>query len=196
MKETRDYILKKSFELFLQKSYKEVTMKEIVDKTGLSKGAFYHYFPSKENVFEEVIKYFYDEVMISDYSTFPSTSFRDFYHTYIERLKESPDHPEDDGENQANLYMFISEASKKVPSFAKIHNNQRKKELEAWSYAVKQAKKNKEIKSKLSDETIAKMFIYMSDGISLTTITHKPNDQTLYDLKSCWDNLYKLLSEK
>lgn len=195
MKETKDYILKKTFELFLQKSYKEVTMKEIVDKTGLSKGAFYHYFPSKENVFEEVVKYFYDEVMISDYSTFPSTSFKEFYHTYIDRLKDSPSHSDETEDNQTNLYMFISEAAKKVPNFADIHDTQRKKELKAWSSAVSRAKKNKEIKSGLPDETIAKMFIFLSDGISLTTITHNPDEETLSDLKNCWDSLYKLITE-
>lgn len=196
MKETRDYILKKSFELFLQKSYKEVTMKEIVDKTGLSKGAFYHYFPSKENVFEEVVKYFYDEIMISDYSTFPTTSLKDFCNTYIKRLKDSPNHIDDADEDQTNLYMFISEAAKKVSSFADIHDKQRKKEVDAWSMAVTRAKNNKEINSDLPDETIAKMFIFLSDGVSLTTITHKPNDETLSDLKNCWDGLYKLLVNK
>lgn len=191
MKETRDYILRKSFELFLQKSYKEVTMKEIVEKTGLSKGAFYHYFPSKENVFEEVVKYFYDQIMITDYTGFPTASLKDFYLAYIKKLKDSTDVEEND--NSTNLYMFISEASKKVPSFAEIHDNQRQKEIDAWTKAVKTARKNGEIKSSLSDEAIAKMFIYLSDGISLTTITHNPNEKTLAELKNCWDGLYKLL---
>lgn len=194
MKETRDYILKKTFELFLQKSYKEVTMKEIVDKTGLSKGAFYHYFPSKENVFEEVVKYFYDEIMISDYSTFPSASLKEFYYAYIERLKDSPDHSDEIEGDQTNLYMFISEAAKKVPTFAEIHDSQRKKEIEAWSTAVSRAKRNKEIKSKLPDETIAKMFIFISDGISLTALSHDPDEQTIEELANCWDALYKLLA--
>jgi AcrR family transcriptional regulator len=36
----------------MQKGYKEVTMKDIVDNAELSKGAFYHYFDSKEKVFK------------------------------------------------------------------------------------------------------------------------------------------------
>jgi len=38
MHETRDLILSTSFKLFLQKSYKDVTMRELVAKTSLSKG--------------------------------------------------------------------------------------------------------------------------------------------------------------
>jgi len=44
MNDTREHILKVAFNLFLLKSYKEVTMAELVEKTGMSKGAFYHYF--------------------------------------------------------------------------------------------------------------------------------------------------------
>jgi len=194
MKETRDYILRKSFELFIQKSYKEVTMKEIVDRTGLSKGAFYHYFPSKENVFEEVVKYFYDEIMITDFSDFPNTSLKDFYITYLEKLQKPDDLEEEPNDDPTNLYVFISEASKKVPSFSSIHSNQRQKEVDAWSNAVKNAKVRKEIKSKLPDETIAQMFIFISDGVSLTNITRHPDEKTLADLTNCWDALYKLLT--
>jgi len=44
MSDTKTHILMVSLKLFLQKNFKEVTMKEIVKETGLSKGAFYHYF--------------------------------------------------------------------------------------------------------------------------------------------------------
>ena len=193
MKETRDYILIKTLELFLQKSYKEVTMKEIVDKTGLSKGAFYHYFSSKDAVFEEVVKYFYDNIMITDYSNFPQTSLKDFCSTYTERLRNAPNLT-DEAKDETNLFVFISEASRKIPTFAEIHNNQKKKEIDAWSEAVRNARKKKEIQSDLSDTDIAKMFIYLSDGVSLTAITQKPSEETLDELTKAWDNLYSLLA--
>jgi TetR/AcrR family transcriptional repressor of nem operon len=44
MADTRDQILTTAFKLFFEKGYKEVTMSELVKETGLSKGAFYHYF--------------------------------------------------------------------------------------------------------------------------------------------------------
>ena len=52
---TKEHILNVCTHLFLQKGFKEVTMKEIVEKTGMSKGAIYHYFNSKEQLFLEVI---------------------------------------------------------------------------------------------------------------------------------------------
>ena len=75
MNDTREHIIKTSLKLFLQKNCKEVTMKEIVDATELSKEAFYHYFESKEKVFEEVTR-FYNNFLIFDYSGFSKISLK------------------------------------------------------------------------------------------------------------------------
>lgn len=42
--------------LFLEKGYAETTVDDILEATGLSKGGFYHYFKSKEEVLSESIK--------------------------------------------------------------------------------------------------------------------------------------------
>ncbi len=75
MNESKEHILRSSLKLFLQRSFKEVTMKEIVDKTGMSKGAFYHYFSSKDQVFAEVIQYFFMDMMTTDYDKIPQNSY-------------------------------------------------------------------------------------------------------------------------
>src|ERR1039457_5565225 len=78
MKDTKQHILQIAFTLFLQKSFKEVTMNEIVAATKLSKGAFYHYFTSKEQLFEEVINRFYLQLANIDYSQFSHKSLKSF----------------------------------------------------------------------------------------------------------------------
>lgn len=59
MKETKDYILFESFKLFLANGYDKVSMNDLVKASGLSKGAFYHYFSSKEELFKEAISTFF-----------------------------------------------------------------------------------------------------------------------------------------
>jgi AcrR family transcriptional regulator len=59
MKETKDYILFESFKLFLANGYDKVSMNDLVKASGLSKGAFYHYFNSKEELFKEAISTFF-----------------------------------------------------------------------------------------------------------------------------------------
>ena len=70
MNDSKEHIITVASRLFLQKSYKEVTMKDIVDATGLSKGAFYYYFSSKEQLFFEVLDFFFTGVMSHDYNSY------------------------------------------------------------------------------------------------------------------------------
>jgi len=45
-----------ALELFHEKGYEKTTIQDIIDKMGVSKGAFYHYFESKEDVIEKIAK--------------------------------------------------------------------------------------------------------------------------------------------
>ncbi len=52
----RKYILKKAREVFADKGFKSVTMKDIVDACEISRGGLYLYFSSTEELFLEVLK--------------------------------------------------------------------------------------------------------------------------------------------
>lgn len=56
---TRELIIQNSFILFLKKGIKEVSINEIIQSCELSKGAFYHHFESKEQVYMEVLNRFF-----------------------------------------------------------------------------------------------------------------------------------------
>ncbi|NJL79674.1 MAG: helix-turn-helix transcriptional regulator, partial [Richelia sp. SM2_1_7] len=47
----RKELLWKSFDLFAQKGYGSVTMREIAKELGVSTGTLYHYFPNKESLY-------------------------------------------------------------------------------------------------------------------------------------------------
>jgi len=47
-----------ALELFYQKGYENTTIKDIIDELGVSKGAFYHYFESKEDIIITIAKEF------------------------------------------------------------------------------------------------------------------------------------------
>lgn len=48
--QTVERILEEASRLFLQKGYEKTSMQDIMDATGLSKGAIYHHFASKEDI--------------------------------------------------------------------------------------------------------------------------------------------------
>ncbi|MCR9143355.1 MAG: TetR/AcrR family transcriptional regulator [bacterium] len=50
----RAAILDQSFELFARQGYAALTMRKIAGELKISTGTLYHYFPTKENIFEEM----------------------------------------------------------------------------------------------------------------------------------------------
>jgi TetR/AcrR family transcriptional repressor of nem operon len=63
VKDNRTHILATAFKLFFQKGYKSVTMSDLVKESGLSKGAFYHYFNSKEELYKHSMDMFIDHYL-------------------------------------------------------------------------------------------------------------------------------------
>jgi AcrR family transcriptional regulator len=52
----RKQLLTKSFELFAEIGYGKITMRQLAKKLGISTGTLYHYFPSKEAIFLQLIE--------------------------------------------------------------------------------------------------------------------------------------------
>lgn len=52
----RKELLSKCFDLFAEKGYGSITMRQIADGLGVSTGTLYHYFPSKQALFEQLME--------------------------------------------------------------------------------------------------------------------------------------------
>ncbi len=57
--DTKERILQASFELFMNQGYHHTTMRQLVVATQLSKGAFYHYFKNKEDLYSQVVSQYF-----------------------------------------------------------------------------------------------------------------------------------------
>lgn len=53
----KKYIVEKAREVFLEKGFKEVTMKDIVEACEISRGGLYLYFQNTKELFEEVLRF-------------------------------------------------------------------------------------------------------------------------------------------
>jgi TetR/AcrR family transcriptional repressor of nem operon len=199
MRDTKNYILGIAFKLFMQKNYKEVTMKEIVEKTGLSKGAFYHYFESKEKLFFEIFNYFFSTAVNIDYYQYSKESLYRFYHDCLnvkdEFRIEFQDIKGKPGESyfDMNFFFLIFDGLKLFPEFRKRMEEFQEKELKAWTDTIKRARKNGEIKSVMSDQHIAMIFIHTSDGVAMNLVLNGNLENFKKELKLLWDEFYESL---
>ena len=53
---TRELILKKSYELFAKNGFKQITMKDVCEATGLSRGGLYSHFAGTDQIFEAILE--------------------------------------------------------------------------------------------------------------------------------------------
>ncbi|MDH7603600.1 MAG: helix-turn-helix domain-containing protein [Melioribacter sp.] len=193
---TKDHILRTAFKLFLQKNYKEVTLRDIVRETGLSKGGFYHYFSSKEQLFMEVINTYYFEKMQIDYSKLSHDSLRDFYHDYVKQVKRTmttlrKELFKSNTPVNINYITILFDAMKLFPDFQNKIKKALREELNEWTNIVKSARRKKEFSSPMTDEQIARMFIYSNDGIALRLLLEGNLKNIDKEMLKLWNNFYK-----
>jgi len=195
MNESKQHIIRKSLALFLQKSYKEVTMKDIVEKTGLSKGAFYHYFDSKEELFKEIANMVFLMGTI-DYDSFGQKSLFEFYNEYLENISMSFQRIADlfgkpkEVSLSFNIFLIIFEAISRFPEFLALELDLYNRELKAWEKTVSSARLSGEIKSQSSDRQIAELFLYCNDGVFIRFINNNKSTSYEEDLRSAFNTIY------
>ncbi len=183
--------------LFLQKSYRDVTMKELVEKTGLSKGAFYHYFNSKEELFKEIVLMFFQMGKV-DYSAYPKESLYEFYHQYLDDIGDSfarIDEMTTAGkESQSvNFFFLMFEAVSRFPEFMKMEQEMYENEIRQWELAIGRAMKSGEICTDSTAQQIADLFLYCTDGVFIRFLNQKRETSYQQELKQAFDTVYNNL---
>jgi AcrR family transcriptional regulator len=197
-KDSKEHILEVSLLLFLKKSYEAVTMKELVEKTGLSKGAFYHYFESKDQLFIEVFKHYYIDIIQEEFSNLPQNSLKDFYTSSLKQnlkvFRKFSKLSDKRTIGKINHFLMLFEAINRNPKFREIARKESEREINSWEKVIKNAKSTGEIKTALSAQKIAKMFIYMGDGHGMHNIFDKETGNfDPRETMKLYDSLYELL---
>ncbi len=165
--------MKTAFTLFLQKSYKAVTLREIIAKSGFSNGAFYHYFKTKEDIFVAVANHYWFGFIHLPFPPTEGVTLKQFIEDSLLRSEKAINVMYEefsiDGQT-ANFYSFVFEAYRIIPDLREKMSQARKNELDVWTVVVGNAKRAGEICSGLPNATIAQCFVTMSYGNSLANM--------------------------
>ncbi len=176
-------------------------MKEIVEKTGLSKGAFYHYFSSKEQLFMEIMDRFFTQTIVYNFERYSDKSLYQFCQDHLSDLEETLKQWTEEyklghlTQDMANNYLHpLFDAMFMFPDYAKKLNRARQAELKAWTAAVKRARISGEIHSSMTDEQIARLFLFSGNGTGLFAIMiGTPAREMISEYRELWEALYKSL---
>lgn len=74
----------------------------------MSKGAFYHYFTSKEQLFRELVNNVFSSVLDVPYDSFSKESLYNFYIDYVNYYVENLKQQSKSGEDSAPSFNYIS----------------------------------------------------------------------------------------
>lgn len=197
MQDARAHILETALQLFSQNSYREVTMSGLVQASGLSKGAFYHYFDSKEHLFEAVIEHYYSGQMHVDYGRYSHASLHAFYGDHLQRigarLHQHLEEARTEGTLRASHFLLLLDALKRLPAFQALHERRQALELAEWSAVVQEARARGEIHTALPDAQVAKLFIFLGDGIAINHMLQHQTGEWQQELRASFDALYQQL---
>ena len=90
---TKEILLETATKLFSENGYEATGVRDILQVSGVSTGSFYHFFSSKESIFEAVIERYlqgYTE-RIGDIFTDEKKAFSQRIHLFFEELKKTSD---------------------------------------------------------------------------------------------------------
>ncbi|MEI6766079.1 MAG: TetR/AcrR family transcriptional regulator [Bacteroidota bacterium] len=189
MAETKEKLLTLAFMEFLKRPYREVTLEQLVKELGLTKGAFYHNFESKQDLFVKVVDMYldsFDDMYERSYNaTLPLVeNIMEVVQISIERmtqLKEAV--PED--VDELNFFGFIMDAMKYYPGFkrkmAGIHKN---KEMALYVRFINEAKCNKDIRVSVDSLLLAATFMHLFDGIAMGEYLKGKNGDVLSSIRN------------
>jgi AcrR family transcriptional regulator len=174
---SKENIIKAAFILFLEKGYSDVTIKNITEATGLSKGAVYHHFTSKEEIYVATLEVFYFDLVNQEAEQLITGNFvtdiENIYHfaaevfARIENLKPSGlDFP------IRNYFNFHLESETHSEVRARIRESViRYRKLTEG--IVRKAQENGQISTEWDPEAIALQILGMVEGIAINHSTVK-----------------------
>lgn len=164
---TKDLIIEKSFVLFLKKGLKEASLNDILSTCGVSKGAFYHYYKSKDELIVEVLNRFffsyfkkqdvdYSNVSFDDKITFLINAFIEPYNEIAVVL----------GEKHISAYFrFLFQVINLYPNIRYRVNKHFYTKGYYIYQIIEQAKINGEIKAEVNSKVVARQILSTIIGV-------------------------------
>ena len=161
MKNRKEYILEKAFDVFMNKGYDSASITVLQKELGMSRGAMYRYFRSKDELFLEVIdRYVFgliDRFMPKVAENTTLAGLIEYLYRYHMKLYIYLD--KHNTENRfLNFTALIIQAAKHYPGFIekiKMINN---KGIKLWKMAIINSIEKNEIRDDVDINTLAGIF--------------------------------------
>ena len=195
MKDTREYIIDEAYKLFLNHSYEAVSISMISDAIGFTKGALYHHFTNKEELYRAVIdKHFpitspsidVDNISMEEYTHICI----DHTHTILKAIFGN-----EENFSPVNYFSLIADCFRHYEGFSENKAMVIDKAVKDVEVILRNAIIRGEIRSDITVEVVALQYFSLSIGLAGDLIRTNSVGSAIKSLNSQLNQLYYLLKK-
>ena len=183
---TKDRILEEAFKLFLTHNFEKVSIADLENAVGKTRGAIFYFFKTKEELFNQVVDTYLIKAQNPDLKfNFPNDiSLEQFIYHYINGINTTMSKML--SLSVINIYKhyfsFYLQASRIYPNFPEIMAKNSFEELKAWQKVLDRAIQTKEI-HEIDTKGYALLFRSCFLGLAFDRcLTHGLNTEELKEL--------------
>ena len=174
--EARSRILDAAYKLFAEKGYHEATMDDIAKRLGVSKGAIYLYFSSKEDLFEAMVKtapQAFKEILYSSFGdeADPVQSATQFFDKMLKLSASNP----------GLSFEILSEASRN-PTLKRILKQNHAEYEEVLTSFLAEGQKRRFVRDNLDIRPLANALIALWNGLETLLVS----GLTIEEARNAW----------
>lgn len=188
--QTKEKIIEKTFALLLQKGFDGVSISDIQNYVGISRGLLYHYFGNKESLLLEATKYSLETHFPLQLSVIRELDVEhaiQYILTLYQQLTEKV--------SIINYDFLMYRATQESTELAEIYRETRRVELDGWRIAIENSLRLGQIREDIELEKLAQQFIYTTDGVWMRAVASPVEMDLTGSLRKALETLYKLIKK-
>lgn len=207
MKNTLEKIYEEAFKLFMTKHYELVTIRDLEQAIGMTRGAIFYYAKDKEDLFRKVIdKYFLESQTLHskiDYSKVESDmTLKEFISEYVKGVDSVAKRvyktamgnlrKKSQMSNIDRSYLsLVLNIGYYYPDFNKRMNEIFGLEIKEWETVIRNAVSTGEIRTDVDPKIVAKQFHFIFHGLAFNSALEDGIRST--DLEALYLSLYDFI---
>jgi AcrR family transcriptional regulator len=157
----KDRIVEAAFEVFSQKGYHDTTMDDVAEKLGVSKGALYQYFKSKEDLYRAILNSRFHGLTDLMRSTAPGGGgFVETCQAFFDNLTKDPS-------DLGLAFEIISEASRN-PALAKVVRENHQETVEVIEKCLEDWKKEGSLRRDINMHRLTEGLVALYYGLMVS----------------------------
>jgi TetR/AcrR family transcriptional repressor of nem operon len=193
MSKTREYIIDQAYSLFLSRSYEAVSISDISKAIGFTKGALYHHFTNKEELFKAVIDKY---LLISELDVSNSNvTLEMLIEEIIKKARDTMNCIF--GQNPTfipiNFLALFIDAYRHYPGFSSDKLNYSTNEVNKIKSVLDYAIERGEIRSDINSSLMATNFFALKISLTHNLLHNNSPELAIELLRNQLNELYKII---